>query len=453
MNVIGVLERVFNKINKENVIEMISQKKAGWIPDKKNPKKADLKADFLSLVEFINPDEIEDFIEMAVMSKTIGLPAYTYRVRSLDFLTDSKGGNISLEDISNYPFQDKYLVSVEEIGDTEAELNLTIRLKEYAEVWRSGVRNTDTLSAVYKIDVVLDKRRRVVTIFTGNHYVQEVISAFLAFVLQWPIQNYKLREIPNQVYQIGNASFKTALLLDLISNRLQNKGIISKFKEIKFNTKNKRHTNEGIRNITINGRNLLSSQLACEYITLGSDIISFKIDMTYADMDFSTLFFLKGSQFDILKIVVAGQESNTFKQEVLDIIQEQYIDMCNNGMINIEETRKLLNQIYDKFIDGDKLLNEVIQVSTLTLIESLTKNLDKLDLENENIIEMIECFYRENKLILDTVGYDGENVNLLQLKEVAGIEEEAELEKYDEENPEEVTSEEVAPANEIIEED
>ena len=238
----------------------------------------------------------------------------------------------------------------------------------------------------------------VATIFTGNHYVQEVISEFLSFVLNWPIQNYRIREVPNQMNNIGNASFKTAALLDLISNRLKNKGFFSRIKEIKFNTKNKRHTNEGIRNITINGRNLLSSHLACEYITLGSDIISFKVDMTYNEEDFSTLFFLKGNDYDILKIVIAGQEDGVFKQEVIDIIQEEYIDMCNNGIHDIAETKKLLESIYDKFIHGDKFVNEVIQASTLRIIDSFADHLDKLDLQDENTLELIEQFYREIQL-------------------------------------------------------
>ena len=76
----------------------------------------------------------------------------------------------------------------------------------------------------------------------------------------------------------------------------------SRFKEIKFNTKQK-HTTDGIRNITINGRNLLSSQLACQYITLGSDILSFKVDMTYNDVDFTTLFSLKGKERRYIKLL------------------------------------------------------------------------------------------------------------------------------------------------------
>lgn len=291
-----ILERVFKRSTKENVIDLISQKNEGWAPSKKRPKKAELKEDFLALAAIINPDEIEDFIEMAVMSKNVGLPAYTYKINSLDFLevreNEEENPIRDIQQIKDQPYGDQYLVSAEEVEDSVAELNIIFRLKEYAEVWKNGgIRNRDTLSAVYKIKVILDKQRQIVTIFTGNHYVQEVISSFLSSVQKWPLQNYRIREIANQSYQIGNASFKTALLLDLVSNRFQERGIFSNFKEIKFNTKNSKHTSQGIRSITINGRNLLTSYLACEYITLGSDILSFKIDMTFEDINFSTLFF------------------------------------------------------------------------------------------------------------------------------------------------------------------
>jgi riboflavin synthase len=428
MNLVGVLERVFERIDKEAVIEMIKQRKPNWSLPKKSVKKQELKEEFVSLQELIQPDEVEDFIEMAVMSRAIGLPAYTYKVTNLNFLSPSeenKEGDqpIKLQDVNNIPFQRKYSITIENIEEDIQSLLLVIRLKEYSEIWRSGEQNIESLSAVYKINVTLDKTKNVVTIFSGNHKVQEVLKDFFSFVLKWPIQNYRIREIPNQLNQIGNASFKTALLLDFIFNRARERGIFSKFKEIKFNTKNKRHTKEGIRNITINGRNLLSSQLACEYITLGSDIISFKVDMTYNEVDFSSLFFLKGTNLDILKIVVTGQEDENFKQEIVDILQEEYINMCTHGIMDIDETKKLLEQIYDKFIHGDKLVNEVIQGSVLKIVDSVSQNLDKFDIQDENILDMLTEFYRENKVILDSVGFDGVSEGLDRIKEHINYEE------------------------------
>ncbi len=176
------------------------------------------------------------------------------------------------------------------------------------------------------------------------------------------------------------------------------KEFFSRFKEIKFNTKNKKHTTDGIRNITINGRNLLSSQLACEYITLGSDILSFKVDMTYNDVDFTTLFSLKGKEEDILKIVVIDSDDDIFKQQVIDIIQSEYIELCGAGLKNVQETSNLLKQIYEKFINGDRLVNEVIQNSSLQIIKSISRNLEKWDLDDENNLEMLYSFMKRVKL-------------------------------------------------------
>ncbi|MEH7391499.1 hypothetical protein [Bacillus sp. JJ1474] len=434
MNMVSIIERVYDKINKENVIEMLKEKKLGWALPKKSTKKHELKDDFMSLVEIIEPSEIEDFIEMAVMAGSVGLPAYTYKVNSLNFLKEENNGDetVLLSDIKNRPFQDKFTITVESIEETEHLLDLTIRLKEYSEIWRSGVRNLDSLTAVYKVNISLDKVKSVVTIFSGNHLVQSTLKDFFSFVLKWPIQNYRIRENINQSTQVKSASYKTAVLIDLISNRLTQRCVFSKFKEIKFNTKNKRHTREGIKNITINGKNLLSSHLACEYITLGSDILSFKVEMSYNEVDFTSLFFLKGDDLDILKIVVTGQEDIVFKQTVIDILQEEYIDMCLHGIKDLVETNKTLEQIINKFINGDELINEVIQNSTIKIINKFAENLDKFNDQDENILDLLTEFYLQNKSILETIGYDEENESIRKLQEFVGYEEIAVIDEQDE---------------------
>lgn len=428
-----VLERVFKKIKKENVIEILKEKKTGWTLAKKSTKKHELKDDFLSLAQLIQPNEIEDFIEMAVMSGSVGLPAYTYKVNNLDFLNEEHQSEdkVKLGDVCNRPFQDKFTLTIEDINSSDDLLELTIRLKEYSEIWRTGQRNQDSLTAVYKVHVTLDKCTSVLTIFSGNHLVQNTIKEFFSFVLKWPIQSYRIRENVNQSNQIGSSSFKTAVLLDFILNRLEKRGVFSKFKEIKFNTKNTRHTREGIRNITINGRNLLSSQLACEYITLGSDILSFKVEMSYNEVDFTSIFFLKGEQSDILKIVVTGQEDSDFKEAVIDILQEEYIDMCINGIKYLDETKQTLEQIVNKFINGDKLVNEVIQESAIILIETFVEKLDKFNGQDEEILDMLTEFYVQNKSILDAIGYDEENESVTKLREFVGYEEDIIIDEED----------------------
>ena len=78
----------------------------------------------------------------------------------------------------------------------------------------------------------------------------------------------------NQVARIGSVSYKTAVLLDLVHNRLTEKGINSTFKEMKIFTGGGSRR-DGEKEVAIGGRALLSSQLACEYVTLGSHIIYF----------------------------------------------------------------------------------------------------------------------------------------------------------------------------------
>lgn len=54
--------------------------------------------------------------------------------------------------------------------------------------------------------------------------------------------------------------------------------------------------------------------------------------MTYNDVDFTTLFSLKGKEEDILKIVVIDSDDDIFKQQVIDIIQSEYIELCSTGL-------------------------------------------------------------------------------------------------------------------------
>ena len=72
------------------------------------------------------------------------------KVNHLNFLTEAESG-ISIEGVHNMPFQDKYLISIEDIENGDSMLKLTVRLKEYSDYWRRGERCLDTLSAVYRI--------------------------------------------------------------------------------------------------------------------------------------------------------------------------------------------------------------------------------------------------------------------------------------------------------------
>ncbi|UYV50709.1 hypothetical protein [Priestia megaterium] len=433
MNVKGILDRVFEKMKKENVIRIIQEKRPGWEPPKEFKNKNDYKETFMELERLIGKNDVEDFIELAVMTRMVGLPAYTYEAEKTDFLDESSENYVNLKEINDISFQRKYVISMEDYSDKEDSLSLSIRVKEYLEEWRRGIRDPLSLSAVYKVNCSLDKSNNVFTIHSGNHKVQEVIRDFITLNLNCPLKNYRITEHLNQSWQIGNASYKTALLLDFTLKRLQNRGIFPRFAEIKFNTKNKKQQNDGIRNITINGNNLLSSQLACEYISLGCDIVSFKVNMTYDDVDLSADFYLKGNDNDILKIVLLNTEDNVLKSRLIEIIQEEYIKMCNVGVSNLPETKELLNTIYDKFTkQSDKLLNNAIKNSTLRNVELIASILETFDSNNDKIVSVLVEFSQLNKTILDSIGYDHIDENIIKINEFVGIsEDESDFEDED----------------------
>ncbi|MEM5665505.1 hypothetical protein AAHB94_24255 [Bacillus toyonensis] len=162
---------------------------------------------------------------MAVMTRMVGLPAYTYKVRNTDFLNKESDKYVNFDEIVNITFQNKYVISIENHSNEEETVLLELRVKEYLEQWRRGSRDPLGLSAVYKIKCSLDKVNKIFTIHSGNHQVQEVIKGFIISKLNCSIENYRIKEHINQSWQIGNASFKTALLLDFTLNRLKNKGI------------------------------------------------------------------------------------------------------------------------------------------------------------------------------------------------------------------------------------
>ncbi|MBP3951161.1 hypothetical protein [Bacillus suaedae] len=413
----AILRRVFERLNKETVIEVIQTMNKSWEPTKKQRRiKKELLADFLNLADLINDESIEDFVEMAVMTKQIGLPAFTYKINSITFLDslDEKDYNT----IKDYPFLENFSVSVEEAVDRDDLFTLQLRIKEYKAHWRhGGVLDRNSLTAVYKINISLDKEKKKVTFNAGNDAIHEVTRRFVSEKLKWPISAYRIIEKASQSYQIGNANFKTAILLDFIENRLSQNGIKSKFKEIKFDTKGKVHQNEGIRNVTINGRDILSSQLACQYITMGSGIASFKLSISYGEQDFSAIFSLKGKDSDLMKIVIVDIDDTDLKEEILELIQEHYIAMCIEGIKDMDTTKRILETIYDKYTEGDKFVFQVIQDSMVKVNSHLSNLLRNTDIEDD-FYEIINDIVYNNKIILDAAGYNGIDDGLEKIKEI-----------------------------------
>lgn len=432
-----VLLRVLGRLKLEEAIEVIREKHPGWTPNKKPRRKADIQDKFLELSALIKEEEIEDFVQMAVMKKNVGFPAYTYKVVSDEIFKDLTNEEI-IKAITkeNFPFKDIYAISigVENIGD---KIELKVTLKEHESAWKTGANNIGSLSAVYTSKVSLDLQHKVLTIYSGNHQVQEEIVNFLQLVLKWPLQSYRVKEMTNQLVDLGSVSYKTSVLLDLMYNRLKEKGIESTFKEIKFDIGSKRRK-DGIRNVAIGGKALLSSQLACEYITLGYNIVYFNVDMVMDGNQFSTKVFLKGQDLDILKIVILDTDNETIKKKAMSIIQNEYIDLCNTGIKYMPETKKLLEGIKERFVNQDQLIIRAIKDSTLESVKMIASILSNLDDQDEYVVNAIRQFADFNRTILDSVGYDDSDPNFDLITEFAGIRKEVVVDEEDEQVYEDV---------------
>ncbi|WP_433749369.1 hypothetical protein [Paenibacillus amylolyticus] len=420
VNLTGVLLRVFNRIPKQDALAIIEEK-TGWVPEKKLKKKEDIKDKFLELERIIKEEEIEDFVQMAVMRKSIGLPAYTYKVTNLTFLDGfSQEKIIENFTVDEHTFKDVYIISTktERMGES---LEFHFRLKEFESQWLTGVNNLTSLSAVFTANVTLNTSNRVLTVYTGNHQVQDVLIAFMSSIFKMPIISYSLKDFHNQINELGSVSFKTALLLDFVSHRLKQKGIEATFKEIKFYTGSK-NKKDGIKDVAIGGKALLSSQLACEYITIGSDIVFFSTDMIYNGVEFSTKVYLKGSKLDILKIVILDTDDEDIKSEVIEIIQSEYIDMCNNGIKDIAQTKVLLNTIANKYLNKDQLIIRVIEENTLRSISIVTNLLSFLNDQDEDLNNSMREFIQSNRTVLDSIGYNNADLDLKSLNAFVGDE-------------------------------
>lgn len=416
VNLTGVLLRVFNRITKQDALGIIEEK-TGWVPENKLKNKKDIKDKFLELEQIIKEDEVEDFVQMAVMRKSIGLPAYTYKLTNLTFLNGFSQENFIIDELT---FKDVYIIStkIERVGDT---FEFHFRLKEFESQWLTGVNNLTSLSAVFTANVTLNISNRVLTVYTGNHQVQDVLIAFMSSIFKMPISSYSLKDFHNQINELGSVSFKTALLLDFVSHRLKEKGIEATFKEIKFYTgaKNKK---DGIKDVAIGGKALLSSQLACEYITIGSDIVFFSTDMIYNGVEFSTKVYLKGSKLDILKIVILDTDDEDIKSEVIEVIQSEYIDMCNNGIKDIDQTKVLLSTIANKYFKKDQLIIRVIEENTLRSISVVTNLLSFLNDQDEVLNNSMREFIQSNRTVLDSIGYNNADFDLKLLNAFVGDE-------------------------------
>lgn len=429
----GFLNNVFKKINKEGVIELIPRYVQDWVPSKKQLRiKKELYDDFMKLEQYIGIEEIENILEFAIMSRTIGYPAYTYKVNIEKMAEGDLEENEYFTSSEPSLFKNVYQISTENVVQTEKKFNFTLRLKEYNSLKIFGSYDSTSLVGIYKVDIILDKETGKLTICAGNENVNDVCRDFIKNCINWPIETYLLEEKLNQSYHIGNTDFKTAAVLDFVYNRLKLAGYDSTFKEIKFFTQpGQSSRSEGIKNITINGENILSSQLACEYITVGSAIISFKLDIQKEDLIFSAIFSFKGRDNKQMKIVLIDTPPHE-SEAIMNFMQEQYIAMCKDGLSNLEETIKNLDTIKEKYNEGDKYVFNAVKNSVINTSETIKKILNEYDCDDELIANLYDLTYN-NEVLLDSIGYNEGRELLDEIYSIIGYDDEDFEENFDEE--------------------
>lgn len=412
MYVKGVLEKLYSRLNTEDVLELIKKYSPTWDAGKKIRKK-DLLQEFLQLEEIIKPEEIKDLVEMAVMKKMIGLPAYTHKLDNIDFLSGKDLKSLSEEyEKKDHPYTGRTTFTVKIIKFDSNIFSLKIRIKEYASSWKTGSKDLESLTAIDTANVVINQTTKVLSIQAGSDAIYDLVSGYLKYVCRWPLTIYRISK-SNGLSHSENASYKTTVLLDLVYNRLKERGIDSKFEEIKFKVGSDK---DDVKDVTMNGNQLLTSYLACEYITLGKDIIQFKVKASYEGASFTALFSLKGKDLDYLKIVIMETTNEQLKIKVMDTIQEEYIKMCDQGVSELSKIKKLLNSIYERFAKKEQVYTDVIENSVIMGIESVAKLLNKLDKEDTDVIEALQNIISANETILHSTGYKAEIKSLDEIK-------------------------------------
>ncbi|MFD0588018.1 hypothetical protein ACFQZE_08380 [Paenibacillus sp. GCM10027627] len=346
MNALTILRQLFRKLTKDEVASILNER--SMLPNKYKKKK-ELENYFLALSNIIEPEEVKDLVEMAVLKKTKGLSAYTHKLVSLNGI-DKQDISKLMKDFQkkDHPFTDIYTFTLTVDSLQDSVLTLTFRIKEYAEFWKTGERNLGNLSAIYNCPVVINMNSKVLTIFSGDDTIHGLIDRYIGEIMKLPIQVYRIMEKTSALTWNDNASYKTTLFLDFIYNRLKDAGLSSSFSKLKFKI-----DNSDAEDVTIsgNGNNLINYELACEYISLGKDILQFKINASYEKENFSCYFSLKGKNLDVLKIVVNDLQDDKVKQKVIEFLQKEYIEMCNEGIKNLKNIQDRLQQIYRKFVE------------------------------------------------------------------------------------------------------
>ncbi|AZS13304.1 hypothetical protein [Paenibacillus lutimineralis] len=402
MNPESILRKYFNKLNYDEVVQKL--KEIGLFPQPKEGKKKryskqELLPYFLELKKSVTEKELISFVEYSVTKKSKGLPAYTHKLSNTSFF-NGKGE----KELRTYFKKEEHAVSsvyqvssVLECMDNNV-VHLLLIVKEYEGQWLTGEKTLDRLTAINNCRVKIDLSKKVVTIFSGDDEVHSIIRNFLTSIFRLPIVDCRILNVRSGLSWEDNVSYKTALFLDLVNNRLKVKNIGASFKEIKFKV-----GNDEIKDVTINGRDIINYPLACEYITLGKDIVQFKTSISYKAFKLSCSFALKGKALDILKIVVADTSNDELRNEVIELIQDEYIAMCEHGISDLNNIKILLEQVLIRFQEKEQFLSEIVELNTVSNVEVIGNILGGVSSSHK---QEIRKYLENTRVILESIGYE-----------------------------------------------
>ncbi|MCP2036447.1 hypothetical protein L1279_003489 [Planomicrobium sp. HSC-17F08] len=349
LNPQSVLARAFRKLNKEEVIAYLNKKGIAWMTDKKDKTKAALESVFLGIENSLTSEDIKDLTEMSVLVKKKGLSAYTYKFVNLGVFESLSQEELELKILGSHVVSSTFEVVVVSFNNTHEELELNLKVKVYDAFWKTNVRDLNTLTGIYENKITFNKRDKTASVEVSDDELEMVIRQFIINRTQINLEPFLIgaANIPDLVED--SASIKTMLVFDYVYNRLSLNGISSRFNDVRFHMTNVERSG-GVKAVKVYGSDIIASEEACKYITLKNDIVSFKTTSLFQGSPVNIQFILKGKDFDMLKIVILDKKSDSYKQDLMEVLQLQYIEMCKHGFKDIMNTRSKLRPIYDAFI-------------------------------------------------------------------------------------------------------
>ncbi|MBC2100104.1 hypothetical protein HCJ70_13720 [Listeria booriae] len=385
-----------------------------------NPKQLDNDEYYNTVFnELLVHFEDERLVELIVERNQQGFPLYSYHINSIDFFEcDRVGEGLLLEGIENERCSPCHQISIEDYTNNDDLLSFVAKIKEYTTEYSYGINARGSLENVYYIPVELKKNDSIVSIHSGNSDIEKILSAYLKNNCLWDIDEFSLPNTINGQENQFDVSFKTALILDYIYNRLPEIGMLTDFSTLRFNV-----DDTNIKKIMLNGSGLFASPTACEYVTLGKEISRFDIAASYRNEPFDVRFSLTGDGFRSLKITITSKEGNLeIKKEALFQLQNVYIELCLNGVSLIEATRNIITRIKETYLNGEKQMysKEVVDIigNNIRMMEQIIPRL------NQDEYEFLASIFENEAQIIEmsSVVNDGTlNVSIASVREMLNL--------------------------------